>query len=220
MNVRELFIFAGLPTDVKMLYKGLVKRKFDLKNGWIAIVLKNNMAILLRYGLQKMSFGAVKHIVSASDGKFMLIKENEKKAIWNKDGKCLSDFSSNAELFSNGWYKKKINDGLALFDNNGDCIGQNLQNTKVFPNGFFFMSVKNADDGHLAGVYNNKKEKLIFTNSSHICMLNNGWFIAEGELFDNSGIQYLSLHSSSKLSLLLLKGVGSLIPLLKRYVKN
>ncbi len=212
MNVRELFIFAGLPADVKMLYKGLVKRKIDLKNGWIAIVLKNNMAILLRHGLQKMSFGAVKHIVSASDGKFMLVKENKRKAIWNKDGKCLSDFSSDTELFGNGWYKKKINGGLALFDSNDDCIGQNLQNTKVFPNGFFFMSVKNADDGQLAGVYNNKKEKVLFTNSSHVCMLRNGWFIVDGVLYDNFGDEYLSQPSSSKLSFLLLKTIGLLMP--------
>ena len=140
MGVKELFLGVDLPADVKMLYHGLMKKKIDLQNGWLAIVLKNNLAIFFKNGMQMMSFGAVRNIVKNPDGKFMVIRENGDKAIWNAKGYCLAAFSKDTELFDNGWYRKKLNDGLALFDNNGECIGQNLRNTEVFSNGFYFMS--------------------------------------------------------------------------------
>lgn len=215
MNVKELFGITNLPPDVKMLYKGLIKRTFNLHNGWLAVLLKNNLALFFKDGLQKMSFGAVHTILKARDGKFMVIKENGHKAIWNAKGICLADFSKDTELFNNGWFRKKINGGLALFDDKGICIGQNLKSTEVFRNGFFFMAVQNAEDAQIAGVYNNKKERLIFTNSSQVRMLRNGWFITEGALYDNFGEEYINQSSSSKLSFLLLMGVASLMPLRK-----
>ncbi len=215
MGVKELFLGVDLPADVKMLYHGLMKKKIDLQNGWLAIVLKNNLAIFFKNGMQMMSFGAVRNIVRNPDGKFMVVRENGDKAIWNAKGYCLAAFSKDTELFDNGWYRKKLNDGLALFDNNGECIGHNLRNTEVFSNGFYFMSVFDSADGAFAGVYNNKKEKILFTNSSHVCMLRNGWFIVDGVLHDNFGEEYLSQPTSSKLSFLLLKAIGLLMPLRK-----
>lgn len=212
MNLKELFFGVDLPADVKMLYRGLIKKTIDLQNGWLVVILKNNLAIFFQNGIMKMSFGAVRNIVKNHDGKFMAVRENGDKAIWNANGSCLAAFSNDTQLFDNGWYKKKLNNGLALFDNKGECIGQNLRSTEVFSNGFYFMSVINSEDGKIAGVYNNKKERLLFTNSSHVCMLKNGWFIVDGVLYDNFGDEYLSQPSSSKLSFLLLKTIGLLMP--------
>lgn len=216
MNVKELFGFTDLPADIDMLYKGLIKKKINLKNGWMVIVLKNNLAIFFQDGIQKMSFGAVHAIFSTDDGKFMVIKENKEKAIWNKDGQCLAPFSTDTELYRNGWYRKESHGELALFDDKDNCLGQHLAATKVFHNGAYFMAVKNAKDGGLAGVYNSDREKLLFTNAVQVYMLKNGWFIADGWLYDNLGEPYIKYGHPYKLSLLLLICLGSLMPFRKQ----
>ncbi len=216
MNVKELFGVTDLPADVKMLYRGLIKKKINLKNGWVAIVLKNNLAVFLKDGVQMMSFGAVRAIFSADDGKFMVIKENKEKAIWDKDGLYLAPFSKETELYRNGWYRKESHGELALFDNQNNCLGQHLRETKVFRNGSYFMSVIDAKDGGLAGVYNKQREKLLFTNTRRIYMLNNGWFIADGWLHDNLGEPYIQYGHPYKLSLFLLICLGSLMPFRKQ----
>ncbi len=213
--MKNLFIKVDLPANMKMLYKGLIKKAVDLQNGWFAVILKNNLAILLYNGFQKMYYGAIKKIVKTADGKFMLVKKDGRKAIWDKEGQCLATFSKDTELYHNGWYRKSLNESLALYDDKGNCIGQNLRTAEVFSNGFFFMSVLNSKDGDIAGVYNNKKERLLFTNSSHVCVLRNGWFITEGTLYDNLGKEYLSPKLSPKLSFLLLTSIGAMMPFRK-----
>ena len=40
-------LFSGgkdIPADVRMIYGGLIKRHQKLKNGWSAVLLRNNMA--------------------------------------------------------------------------------------------------------------------------------------------------------------------------------
>lgn len=44
-------LFSGgkdIPADVRMIYGGLIKRHQKLKNGWSAVLLRNNMAYLYK----------------------------------------------------------------------------------------------------------------------------------------------------------------------------
>ena len=48
-------LFSGgkdIPADVRMIYGGLIKRHQKLKNGWSAVLLRNNMAYLYKNNAQ------------------------------------------------------------------------------------------------------------------------------------------------------------------------
>lgn len=77
-------LFSGgkdIPADVRMIYGGLIKRHQKLKNGWSAVLLRNNMAYLYKNNAQPILVGGIKRIFEAADGKFMLVKENGEKAV-------------------------------------------------------------------------------------------------------------------------------------------
>lgn len=186
-----------LPADVIMIYHGLIKKNQQLKCGWVAVFLKNDMVILVKDNAKRFPLGGVKKIVEADDRKFMIIRKNGEKAIWNQNGERITDFSKDTNLFYNGWYCTPLNDGLVLFDNIGSCVGKRLKFTHVFPNGFYFMSVLNSHDATYAGVYNPQRKRILFTNSPVKKMFKNKTFYVDGEFYDFKGTS-LNLHVKNK----------------------
>lgn len=186
-----------LPVDVEMVYHGLIKKSQKLKCGWLAVFLKNDMVILVNNGIKRFPVGGIKKILEADDNKFMIVRKNGEKAIWNQNGERIADFSKDTNLFSNGWYCTPLNDGLALFDNTGACVGKRLKSAYVFPNGYYSMSVLNTEDAACAGVYNPSGERILFTNSPVKKMFKNKTFYVDGEFYDFEGTP-LDLHVKNK----------------------
>lgn len=128
-------LFSGgkdIPADVRMIYGGLIKRHQKLKNGWSAVLLRNNMAYLYKNNAQPILVGGIKRIFEAADGKFMLVKENGEKRFYggrHSDG----GFSAGSELYWNGWYKIDDSEGVSLFKANGECLGSRLKAAGVLP---------------------------------------------------------------------------------------
>ena len=166
-------LFSGgkdIPADVRMIYGGLIKRHQKLKNGWSAVLLRNNMAYLYKNNAQPILVGGIKRIFEAADGKFMLVKENGEKAVFTADGIQTAAFSAGSELYWNGWYKIDDSEGVSLFKANGECLGSRLKAAGVFANGCYFMSVRYAEDGAKAGIYGADGKRLLFTNDTAVKM--------------------------------------------------
>ena len=188
-------LFSGgkdIPADVRMIYGGLIKRHQKLKNGWSAVLLRNNMAYLYKNNAQPILVGGIKRIFEAADGKFMLVKENGEKAVFTADGIQTAAFSAGSELYWNGWYKIDDSEGVSLFKANGECLGSRLKAAGVFANA----------DG----------KRLLFTNDTAVKMLKNGWFIAEDGLYDNLGNSYIGTVNGHTLDWWFLFAVGMFMP--------
>ena len=208
-------LFSGgkdIPADVRMIYGGLIKRHQKLKNGWGAVLLRNNMAYLYKNNAQPILVGGIKRIFEAADGKFMLVKENGEKAVFTADGIQTAAFSAGSELYWNGWYKIDDSEGVSLFKANGECLGSKLKAAGVFANGCYFMSVRYAEDGAKAGIYGADGKRLLFTNDTAVKMLKNGWFIAEDGLYDNLGNSYIGTVNGHTLDWWFLFAVGMFMP--------
>ncbi len=212
MDVRELLGIYPLPKDVEMLYRGIIKKRKRLKNGWDVIILKNNMAHLSKDNCPPMLVGGVVRIFEADDGKFMLSKEKSLSAVFKADGAMLSSFSRDTKLFKNGWYKVREKDGIALYNAHGECVGNRLTAAGVFKNGCYFMAVHKSADGMHAGVFDPNGKRLSFSNAKSVKMLWNGWFITEGQLFDNLGNAYIGTANGHTLDSWFLTCVGMVMP--------
>ena len=193
------FIKSGiqLPVDIETVYYGLIKKSQKLKCGWLAVFLKNDMVILVNNDIKRFPLGGIKKIIEADDNKFMIIRKNGEKAIWNQYAQRITDFSKDTELFFNGWYCYPQSDGLALFDNTGYCVGRRLKAAYVFQNGYYSMSVLNVEDAAYAGVYNASRKRILFTNSPVKKMFKNRTFYVDGDFYDRDG-NPLDLHIKNK----------------------
>ncbi len=81
MNILQLLLFRDLPPDFKFTYGKFVSGRKKLRNGWQAVWLSNGFTFLLHPAYDCISIPAVKKIMQAEDGKFMLTNRAGDKII-------------------------------------------------------------------------------------------------------------------------------------------
>ncbi len=187
MNILQLLLFRDLPPDFKFTYGKFVSGRKKLRNGWQAVWLSNGFTFLLHPAYDCISIPAVKKIMQAEDGKFMLTNRAGDKIIYSPDGEQLAPFDRYSLLYPNGWYQGMENGALSLFDNKQNRVGCNLRFARVYPNGMYCMSINKDGNPRFAGVFDAAGNRLCFTNSAKVKVLHNGWFVDDNILFDNNG---------------------------------
>lgn len=198
------------PTGYEYCFRGLIRKHCTLENGWQVIILKNNMAVIYRC-TQEMCFGAVKKVCEAKNGMFMIVKKNGLRAIFDCEGKCLSDFNKTNMLFENGWYVMRTDKSLSLFNAEGENVCSKVKNAFVFKNGRYYVAFENEGE-QKGGLFEPDGTRILFTGQKGIKMFRNGWFIAEGDLYDNRGDYFTGVSEGIKFNPLFLTCLCFIMP--------
>lgn len=192
------------------VYPGYTKKSYRLKNGWDVLMLVNNVAVLFNNGEERIVAGAVKKIVEAKDGKFMLVKKDKTKAVYDKEGSKLADFNIQSNLFANGWYTVLDGDDLCLFDENGQQICSHVTKVQVYSDGRYFISVLSGGDATKVGFHEADGSLILFTNDKSFKRLYPSFFIADGSLYDLTGECLIEANQGSTFNRRLVRCLGAL----------
>lgn len=179
-----------IPTRLEFAYGDYAKRCFQIKNGWIVVVLKNNSAIFYNENFLEMCVPKFKKVDVAPNGLFMITAKDGYRAIFDESGKKLSVGDLDCMLFDNGWYRIQYdNEHISLFNDKGVSVGHKLRTAEVFPDGRYYMScILPWEDGDtIPGLYDADGSRIHFTNDQDITVLKNGWYILDNCLYDNKG---------------------------------
>lgn len=200
----------------EIAYRGYLEQPMrHLKCGLTAIFLVNSVVVLRSEDGKELNFGLVKKIVEADDGKFMIVKKNKFKAVFNQKGELLADFSKQAFLFDNGWFISSKDDELSLFDENEELIAEKITKAKVFKDGKYFISVKSDGDAKKVGFFDADGSRIIFTNDCYFKRLFPYFFIADGSLYDLTGECLIDANNGSNFNRMLVRFIGAL-----RFLEN
>ena len=159
---------------------------------------------------KELNFGQVKKLVEADDGKFMIVKKDKSKAVFNQNGEQLVDFSKQAFLFDNGWFISPQDGELSLFDENGKLIAEKVTKAKVFKDRRYFISVKSGGDATKVGFFDADGSRIIFTNDCFFKRLFTFFFIADGSLYDITGECLIDANQGSNFNRMLVRLIASL----------
>ena len=195
---------------MELCYKGYIRKRQRLKNGWSVLILVNHVAVLSMAGKKDIIVGCFKNFFEAHDGKFMLVKRDLTKAVFSSTGQMLADFSSDTNLFANGWYTVSENDDVKLFDEHQKLICANITKACVFDDGRYFISVLSGGDATKVGFHNADGSLIIFTNDRFFKRLFLSFFIADGSLYDLSGECLIEANQGSTFNRHLVRFIGSL----------
>lgn len=209
MKIFQLLSHNDLPPDFNSTYGSFVRGKKRLKNGWLAVRITNGFTFMLHQTYDHISIPAVKKISEADDGKFILQTRYDDRVIYAPDGTQIAPFDKYSMLYPNGWYQCMEDDGISLYDNKGNLVGNNLRFAKVYPNGMYHMSVNRQGNAMYAGVFDASRKRLWFTNSTKVKFLDNGWFVDDNTLVDNTGNIYIGELPKRKIPKWLLCLIGS-----------
>jgi len=206
------FNFNKNSTDpaMELCYKGYIRQRRKLKNGWKAVILVNHVAIVFDDKQTRIVTGSFKDIFEANDGKFMLIKRDKTKAVFNAKGDRLADFSNDANLFVNGWYSKRVGDDVSLFDKEGSLICSKVTKVSVFNDGRYFISVLSGGDANKVGFHNSDGSRILFTNDKGFKRIYPFFFIADGSLYDINGECLIEANQGSTFNRNLVRCIGAL----------
>ena len=193
-------------------YKGYVKKRRLLKNGWYVIFLVNRVAIFSKEGKNDIIEGSVKSIFEADDGKFMVIKKDKTRTIFDAEGNRLSETSAMANLFFNGWFISVKENNVALCDATGKCLCPMITIAKVFNDGMYFVAVPSGGNANDVGFFDADGNRVFFTNDKMFCRLINGWFIADGSLFDVNGECLIESNAGSTFNRRLVRFIKKIAP--------
>lgn len=191
-------------------YKGYIRKRKKLKNGWKAVILVNNVIVLFDDTQKQIVAGSFKDIFEAHDGKFMLIKKDNSKAVFDATGERLADFSKDANLFVNGWYSMRINDDVSLFDEKRNLICSKVTKACVFDDGRYFISVLSGGDATKVGFHDVDGSLILFTNDRFFKRLFPCFVIADGSLYDLSGECLIESNQGSIFNRNLVRCIGAI----------
>lgn len=208
MKIKKIFRNYEPP---ELAYRGYLEQPMKkLKCGWKAFFIVNSVVVLRSENGQELNFGQVKKLVEANDGKFMIVKKDKSKAVFNQKGELLADFSKQAFLFDNGWFILPKDDELSLFDENEELIAEKVTKAKVFKDGKYFISVKSGGNANKVGFFDADGSRIIFTNDRSFKRLFPYFFIADGSLYDLTGECLIDANSGSNFNRMLVRFIGSL----------
>ena len=195
----------------EIAYRGYLTHPMqELKCGWKAFFLVNSVVVVRNNEGKELSFSQVKKLVEADDGKFMIVKKNKLRAVFNQDGKLLADFSTHAFLFDNGWFIALHDEEPALFDENEELIADRITNAKVFKDGKYFISVMSGGNAEKVGFFDADGSRIMFTNDRFFKRLLPFFFIADGSLYDLTGECLIDANSGNNFNRILVRFIGSL----------
>jgi len=195
---------------MELCYKGYIRQRRKLKNGWNAVILVNRVIVLFNDKQKQIVAGSFKDIFEAKDGKFMLIKRDKTKAVFNAKGDRLADFSNEANLFINGWYSMRVGDDVSLFDEKGKLICSKVTKVSVYKDGRYFISVLSGGDATKVGFHSPDGSCILFTNDRGFKCIYPYFFIADGSLYDISGECLIEANLGSTFNRTLVRWIGLL----------
>lgn len=207
-----MFKFNKTSTDpaMEVCYKGYIRKRRQLKNGWKAVVLVNHVIVLFDDTQKQIVAGSFKDIFEANDGKFMVVKKDKTKAVFNAKGDRLADFSNDANLFVNGWYSMRVGDDVSLFDEKGKLICSKVTKVSVFSDGRYFISVLADGDATKVGFHNSDGSLILFTNDKSFKRVYPYFCIADGSLYDISGECLIEANQGSMFNRNLVRCISAL----------
>ncbi|MBQ2883436.1 MAG: hypothetical protein IJE43_06665 [Alphaproteobacteria bacterium] len=165
------------------------------KEGWLIAFTDDNTAILLKDNRVVTTFKNYQSFMIASNNMAMVTLTDGSKQILSNDGYRIGGFDAGNKLFPNGWHCLKRCDSLSLYNSIGMLVGENLSMATVFPNGYYHMRINNSGNVKYAGVFNATGTRLLMTNTSHVEVYSNGWFVAGGILYDNNGDEFIGMKN-------------------------
>lgn len=207
----RIFWYKDLPEGFMQTFGDFICYRKRLKNGWQAVKISNGTMFFLHSVHEDFNIPMVKKITVAKDGKFSILNNEGETIVYAPNGKPLTPFNEYSKLFHNGWYSYMAEDGIRLYDADFKLIGEKLTFTHVFKCGTYVRCVKPDGDTLLAGVFSKENKRLLFTNSSKVKVLKNGWFITENSLYDDQGNLFIEPLCSRKVPNWLLYVVGSMM---------
>jgi len=198
-------------TNLEVSCQGYIKKSYRLRNGWQALILVNHVAVMSSPDLKKqITAGSVKKIFESSDGKFMLIKNNQTKAVYDVKGHLLADYDAQSNLFCNGWYTQSKDNEIRLFDEEEQCICSKIKKVLVFNDGRYFISVLSGGDAQKVGFFNADGSLIIFTNDAFFKRFFSYFVIADGSLYDLNGECLIEANQGSTFNRRLVRFIGKL----------
>lgn len=203
-------------TPFEGCFRGIIRKRKTLQNGWHLMLLKNDMVILYKDDRKDIAAGGIRRVFEAEDGKFMFVKKNGSNALFDKEGRLLTDFVFGAKLFKNGWYRLPVDGAYALYTEKGVLVADKLSAAEVYPNGHYYLAAKSEEKADNTGLFETNGKQVLAFNSENFKMLKNGWFIVDGSLYDNFGDFFLGLNDGTNLSRIYLTAVGSVMPVKRR----
>lgn len=175
-------------TDFEVSCKGYIKKTYRLRSGWKVLILVNHVAVLFNpVTKMQINVGSVKKVIESFDGKFMLIKKDQTKAVYDSNGNILTDYDVNSNLFYNGWYTRADKNAISLFDEKGQFICSKITQVLVFNDGKYFISVLSGGDAKKVGFFDADGQRIMFTNDKSFKRIFSYFVIADGSLYDING---------------------------------
>lgn len=204
-------MFRLTKNDFALPYKGYVKKSYRLKNGWCAVILVNRVAILINpITNQHVIAGAVKKVVEADDGKFMFIRKDKTKAVFNSKGKMLADYNVHSNLLRNGWFTRENENEVTLFDADGQAICSKITKAEVFSDGRYYISVSSGGNAAKVGFFEADGSRIHFTNDCGFKRVSSLFFIADGSLYDLTGECLIEANQGNNFNRILVRFIGAL----------
>lgn len=180
-----------VPEHLKFTYGEYIRKCVKLENDWLLITVVNGTAIFYKENCPEFCVAKFKKVIVAKNGLFMIILKTGDRIIYDADGMQLSVGGYDCMLFPNGWYRIQYsNKMITLFNAEGFCVANKLRTAEVYPDGKYYISVVYDawDKGDcIPGLYNADGTRIYLSNAKKITVLKNGWFIADGCLYDNFG---------------------------------
>jgi len=190
-------------------YKGYTKKSYQLKNGWDVLMLVNDVAILFKNGEERITAGMVKKIIETEDGKFMIVKKDKTKAVFNSEGMMLADYDVHSNLLRNGWFTCLDGNEVTLFDEKEQVICSKVTKAEVFADGRYFISVLSGGDATNVGFFEADGSRIHFTNDKFFKRLMH-FFIADGSLYDLTGECLIEANQGNNFNRNLVRCIGAL----------
>lgn len=185
-------LFSGgkdIPADVRMIYGGLIKRHQKLKNGWSAVLLRNNMAYLYKT-MHSLFLSAASNAYSRRQTASLCWSKKTAKSGFTADGIQTAAFPQVPNCIGTDGIRLTTVKAFPFLRQTASASAAGLRQPAFCQRLLLYVRAVCGRRRQGRHIWRRRQETPVYQRYGGQ-NVKNGWFIAEDGLYDNLGNSYI-----------------------------